>query len=133
MLQASVLLLAAFCSWGSRGGGPGCSWWCVPAWQPWARAGGGLGRRALHSPQPRRSLCHGFLPARAQAWGSLDLDRHERGEVRMECGEELLISALSHCVWPIHSRRPGWQVSQATWAGADRTPLPVPHPGGGAL
>lgn len=62
VLQAFILLLVAFCSWGSRGGDPGCSWWCV--FPPGGR-GPGLEvawAHALHSPQPRLLSVLGLLP-----------------------------------------------------------------------
>lgn len=73
VLQASVLLLAAFCSWGSRGGGPGCSWWCVC---PPGSHGPGLEvawARALHSPQPRPLSVCGFLPCPGPGLGFIGL------------------------------------------------------------
>lgn len=73
VLQASVLLLAASCRWGSRGGDPGCSWCrvCLPGGR-----GPGLEvtwARALRSPQPRPLSVLRFLPCPGQGLGVIGL------------------------------------------------------------
>lgn len=68
-----------------------------------------------------RSLYAGSSPARAQAWGSLDLDRLERGEVRMGAGRNAAHLGTESLVTSPSLPPMSWQVSQATWAGRSHT------------